>query len=90
MTRSVGREERATSGSGVDSSGRRTRFVPLKMGEVGDDVEDIGEERISTFISFLLSSVSILNRDLGGRAALCFLSGGCGSKNRDSPSIAGN
>lgn len=88
MTRSVGREERTTSGSGVESSGRRTRFVPLKMGEVGDDDVDIGEEGISTFI--LLSSVSILNRDLGGRAALCFLSGGCGSKNRDSPSIAGN
>lgn len=86
VTRFVGREESAASGSGVDTSGRSTRFVPLKTREVGDEGPDEGGiSSISTFIS----SVSILNRDLGGRVALCFLSGGWGS-NICSVSTEGN
>lgn len=48
----------------------------LKTGETGD--EGVGEDVI-------LPS----NRDLGGREALCFLSGGWGS-NKGSVSIEGN
>lgn len=82
----MGREESAASGSGVDTSGRSTRFVLLKTGEVGDD-EGAGEDEISPISTF--TSVSTLNRDLGGRVVLCFFSGGWGS-NLGSVSIEGN